>query len=499
MLTTRTSSRFSLTAVNVLVLALLSLVPVYGQANPLADAKKPQAVNIKKIAPSSTASKTVPTKKPAAARQPAVPNEISMVSGGAQLLKFPFSVSRVAVGDPNTLDYVVVSEKELYVLGKSIGTTTLIVWDQAQRSHIISSKVGMDIAPLRASLRQMLPKEKTLTVSTAADSVILNGVVSDTVAMEAAIRIASAYLKGQSETGGAASVQKVSLPERAASEPKSAGKLINLLEVADPQQVVLEVRIAEVSKNLLERLGLSFSTFAAGQLTNLSFSKGVLSVDPASSDPALGAIRYLLSGSRGQVLQLDALKEDDLVKILAEPTIVAMSGKEGSFTAGGQIYIPIPTVSGSSPTLQEKDFGIQLKFLPRVLEQGRIELQVAPEVSEILSFKQPDPPVFSVRKVSTTVQLKDGETLVIGGLMKNNVKENIKALPILGEIPILGALFRSSEFINERSELVVVVSPRLVRQALATAPALPTDSFIPPSRSEFFLEGKLQGGQQSAR
>jgi pilus assembly protein CpaC len=209
-----------------------------------------------------------------------------------------------------------------------------------------------------------------------------------------------------------------------------------------------------------------------------------------SVDPAIGALSYLLSGRKGQLLEVDAQKRDQLVKILAEPTIVAVSGKPGSFVSGGKVYLPVPAVSGSSPTLQETEFGIRLNFLPTVLDNGRINLKVEPEVSEPISFQTNL--AFSLRKVSSTVELKDGETLVIGGLLKNNVEEAISRLPILGDIPILGALFRSSEFKNNRSELVVVVSPSLVK-ATTSMPTLPTDNFVPPTRSEFFLEGKMEG------
>jgi pilus assembly protein CpaC len=282
-------------------------------------------------------------------------------------------------------------------------------------------------------------------------------------------------------------------------------RVINLMRIRDPQQVMLEVRIAEVSKDLLEKLGLSYTSLAKGQITS-AISSGAISTAEfdakkfavtggissrvVSASSATGALSYLLTGKWSGVFDINAQKDDGLVKILAEPTLVAMSGKEGSFLSGGSVYIPVPTVSGSSPTLQQTEFGIRLKFLPTVLDNGRISLQVSPEVSEpILVNGQTG---FSIRRVSSTVQMREGETLVIGGLIKDNLTESIKAFPLLGEIPILGALFRSTEFRNNKSELLVVVSPTLVR-ASTTMPALPTDSFVPPSRSELFLGGKLEG------
>jgi pilus assembly protein CpaC len=239
----------------------------------------------------------------------------------------------------------------------------------------------------------------------------------------------------------------------------------------------LEVRIAEVSKNLLDKLGLNFRSAA------------ITSSKLESIDPKLGALTYLLSGKYPGNISVEAQKGDELVKILAEPTIVAMSGKEGSFNAGGRAFIESPVVSGSSPTFTQVEYGVILRFVPTVLDNGRISLKVEPEVSEPLSI---DLRNYATRRVSTTVELRDGETLVIGGLLRSTVKEVVKAIPILGEVPILGALFRSAAFQDDRTELLVVVSPSLVR-ASSEPIALPTDNFIPPTRSEFFLGGRMEG------
>jgi len=205
----------------------------------------------------------------------------------------------------------------------------------------------------------------------------------------------------------------------------------------------------------------------------------------------------------GNTINLDAEKRDGLVRILAEPTIVAMSGQEGSFLVGGKVFIPITQSSGaagSAVTLQEREFGVGLKFVPTVLDGGRISLKVAPEVSEIsresVSAGTGDGstllPAFTTRRVSTTVQLQDGQSLVIGGLLRNNSSASSNAFPFLGELPIIGALFRSSQYAADLTELVVVVRASLV-QATEAAPALPTDTVTTPSRPEFFMERRLQG------
>ena len=201
--------------------------------------------------------------------------------------------------------------------------------------------------------------------------------------------------------------------------------------------------------------------------------------------------------NRDTNVKIQAERKDGWVKILAEPTIVAMSGQEGSFLVGGKIFIPVNQALGST-TYEERTYGVGLRFVPTVLDSGRINLKVAPEVSEpvkesVTAGTSASLPAFKSSYVSTTVQMAEGENLVIGGLLRDNINEIVRAVPLLGELPVLGALFRSTQFITERTELLVVVRPTLVK-ARREAPALPTDTFKPPSRSELFLGGQMQGG-----
>ena len=188
---------------------------------------------------------------------------------------------------------------------------------------------------------------------------------------------------------------------------------------------------------------------------------------------------------------------------------MAISGQEGAFLAGGKIFIPVPQTgtSGNTITLEEKEFGVGLRFTPTVLDEGRINLRVTPEVSELSQVGTPFTtvngatsvlPTITTRRASTTVQLMDGQSFAIGGLIKNNVSEAMKALPLLGEVPVLGTLFRSTEFQTDRSELLFIVTPRLVKP-LNPDYALPTDSFVPPSRTELFLNGQLEGASADGK
>ena len=303
-----------------------------------------------------------------------------------------------------------------------------------------------------------------------ADSLVLSGRVSDGMKVQRLMAITEAFNGGK--------------------------KVINMLRVHGAQQVMLEVKIAEVSKTLLDELGVDL---------NLTRAIGNTSVNLLSQFLSEGSTAVTATRANGRsTITLTAEMKKGLVKVLAEPTITAVSGQEGSFLAGGKIFIPVPQTSATGSTtitLEEKEFGVGLRFLPTVLEDGLINLRVTPEVSELsqvgttvkgMGDQSSLLPSITTRRASTTVQLRDGESFAIGGLVKSNVTEAIKAFPLLGELPVLGALFRSTAFQTEKSELLFVVTPRLAK-VLPPDYALPTDAFIQPTRAEFFLNGQLEG------
>jgi len=388
-------------------------------------------------------------------------------------------LQRVKVDDEKIVQVDVTSPREVVLHAKALGSTMVIILDKSGQSAVMDVRVVavttmMDAASLQTKLQQIMPNEKGIKVSTAADSLVLSGTVTDAVKADRAMALAEAY----------------------GSKDKDK-KVINMLQVAAPQQVMLEVKMAEVSKNILDKLGASFGASRANGGVAYAIASGFLSL--TSADPlSPGGLLTITKGNTA--IKIDAENKDGIVKILAEPNIIAISGQEGSFLAGGKIFIPVPqnnTGGGASVlTLEERDFGVGLKFTPTVLEEGMINLRVAPEVSELnqggTTVGGSVFPSFTVRRVSTTVQLRDGQSFAIAGLIKNNVTENIRRFPILGEIPIIGALFRSSSFQEDKTELLFVVTPRLVKP-LPPDFALPTDHFTPPSKTEFFLNGKLEG------
>jgi len=429
--------------------------------------------------------------------------ELSM--GKSSLMRMPSPVQRIAVGNPDIVDISLINPLQVYMLGKNFGSTNLTIWRKDGAVMVVDVSVNMDAERMEKKLRQLMPEETGIKVYPAADSVILTGVVSSAPKAKYAEDIAGAYLR---EISRSLTLPVVAGDGRVASGTamaasggggggggggSSATRVVNLLRVSQGQQVMLEVKVAEVSKVLLERLGVNFSGSATtagltyGILSNLFSSAGILSI----------------TREDGKGLSIDANKSDTLVKVLAEPNIIAMSGQEASFLAGGRLFIPVisSASAGTLPTvsLEEREYGVGVKFTPTVLDGGRINLKVAPEVSDIgkgTSFKvggvETILPNFTTNHVQTTVQLMDGQSLAIAGLIKNNVGEVVSRVPLLGDIPILGTLFRSSEFQNNRTELVFLITPRLVKP-MPEAPRLPTDNFVPPSRSEFFFEGRLEG------
>jgi pilus assembly protein CpaC len=277
-----------------------------------------------------------------------------------------------------------------------------------------------------------------------------------------------------------------------------------MLAVSDAQQVLLEVKVAEISKKLIDKLGAAMNL----KVLNGGWAYTILTDFLSGSSGLLNA----LNKATNEFVTIDGENRDGLVKILAEPNLMAISGQEGSFLAGGKVFFPVAQSStsggilvgtGTVPiTLQEQEFGVALKFTPTVLAGGRINLKVTPEVSElspegvaIQAFNtggRSIAPLIITRRASTTVQLYDGQSFAIGGLIKSNAASDIKAFPILGEIPIIGALFRSTAFQTEKTELLFVVTPHLVKPMVGSV-RLPTDSYIEPSRLELFLGGKMEG------
>jgi pilus assembly protein CpaC len=435
--------------------------------------------------------------------------QVTLSEGKSTLMRLPSPVTRLAVGDARIADVILLNPSEVYLLGRSVGSTNLIMWKKNNDATIMDIAVGIDTTALHSQMDLLLGDEKKdLKITTAADTVIVSGMVSDVVKADQILALANAYVQRSSRSGpaGAASPAAGATPAADSSgggrQSGSGPKVVNMMSIAAPQQVMLEVKVAEVSKTLVDQLGASIGINGTRGNWTYSLLSNLLSSNPSR----IGAAKP----SGGDFFNLDAQRRDGLVKVLAEPTIMAISGQEASFLAGGKIFIPVSqTNTNGSPTitLEEKEFGVGVKFTPSVLSGGRINLKVASEVSDLnrdgvgISATGISTtailPSFTTRRAITTVQLFDGQSFAIGGLIKNNVTANIKALPVLGEVPVLGPLFSSNDFQTDRSELVFIITPHLVKPLPADY-KLPTDGYIEPSRTEFFLGGKMEGARLPA-
>jgi pilus assembly protein CpaC len=429
------------------------------------------------------------------------------------------ALKRISVTDPTVIDYTLLSPTELYMLPKSYGTTNITLWTKDGKTAVLDIDVDIDTAELQGKLAELLPNEKNIKVVTAAKSIVLQGTVSNPEALSQAVDIADAYVRylnrdfvipivaGSKQVGAGTQISVGGGTSIRQASAVAGVQVINMLRVSDPMQVMLEVKVAEVSKGLLDQLGTKIEN---AKLTNhangdsISFASSLLALisSGASAGDAVGNNIKLNVGNA--TITINAQKGDSVVRLLAEPNIMAISGQEGSFLSGGKVYIPVlqNTTGGGATgiTLQEETFGVLLNFHPTVLANGRINLKVAPEVSEVTGTTNTpygQIPTLSVRKASTTVQLNDGQSFAIAGLIKNSVTETVNRIPMLGEIPILGALFRSSEFQEGKTELMFVVTPHLVKP-LPPNYQLPTDNLKTPNRPEYFLEGRMESATPPA-
>ncbi|UCH44491.1 MAG: type II and III secretion system protein family protein [Nitrospiraceae bacterium] len=410
------------------------------------------------------------------------PQKIFLTKGKSVILESPMPVKRISIVDTEVADALVLTPKEVYLTGKSIGKTSLTLWVDSKIHAIFELEITPDIAGLKEKIYEIFPEENDIHVTSTHDSIVLSGSVSSDLNLSQILALAEAYV-----------------PE----------KIINLMQVRGVHQVMLEVRVAEMSRDLTRRMGVNFNYISSsGANIGISMLNNLTSLPAegwpgnalAISDP----VNYLFSFTSDNTAWtgiIDALKEEGLVKILAEPTLIALSGQEARFLAGGEFPIPVPQELGRT-TIEYKKFGVGLQFTPTVLSDKKINMQVAPEVSE-LDFTNAVTlggfviPSITTRRVSTMIELADGQSFAIAGLLKDNVREIIHKFPFLGDIPVIGTLFRSTDFQKNETELIIIVTPHLVKPLEMAKQTLPTEQFIEPDDIEFYLHGKIEGKDKS--
>ncbi len=395
---------------------------------------------------------------------------IQIALGKSNLYRYDEPIIRVSVADAAIADVMVVSPKQIYLVGKKVGSTNVFIWHKDEKLSALDVTVGVDAGSVLGLLQQLMPAEKNIRVSSAGEALVISGQVSDASKVQQAILIAQEF---------------------------TDKKVLNMMTTDHLPQVLLEVKIAEVDKTIADTFGV--------QAQGSSFTFNMLNGTVAPLGFAASASGMIGTTSAWFQAQVNS----GLIKILAEPNIMAISGQDGEFLSGGIVFLPVPQSSGTGGsviTLQPQNYGVGVKFTPTVLAEGRINLKVSPQVSEVQTqgitvtagSSTTVLPAITTRQASTTVQLYDGQSFAIGGLIKNNVAEIISAFPGLANLPILGALFRSTSFRTDRSELLIVVTPHIV-QPLANKPGLPTDKFIQPSPSELFFKGQLEGSSTSPK
>lgn len=394
----------------------------------------------------------------------------------------PFA--EVSVANPGIADVAALSNTSIYILGKRSGRTTLTLLGEGGRLIAnVTIYVGPDLAELKDRFSEILPGEK-IDVRTANDGLVLSGTVSSAGRLARALELADRY---------------------------APGRISNMMTVGGTQQVMLKVRFAEVQRNASKELGFNWA-FAIGDPNSEArniFSAGetgdFLSGDNGPGLPYVGtkgsagilSIGYTAGGFLAQ-LTIDALEGKGLARTLAEPNLIALSGDAATFLAGGEYPIPVSDSDGGI-SVEYRPFGVSLGFTPTVLDDDLINLQVSAESSAIdtsvvvqgsgISFNG-----FAVRRANTTVELRDGQSFAIAGLLQDEFRDNASQIPWVGDVPVLGALFRSADYSSRQSELVIMVTVHLVSPVDGDSLSLPTDRIQAPSESELFLFGRM-GGQ----
>jgi len=419
---------------------------------------------------------------------------IELAVGKSDVLPIPESVKksdhiRVTIAAPEIADFLFIPKvnrksrvKSIYIKGKKAGATTLTLWKNGELLYVYDVEVNYDISLLKQRLNEVLPDERDIRIFAAKDSVTLAGNISSTENLNQVLVLAEAF------TG--------------------KGKIINLLKVAGGQQVMLEVKIAEMSRTVSKRLGINFSAINKGGDFGVNIIGGLGSFLTGGNlleygDNATGLFNFDSPGHNVTYTGvIDFLKGNGLVKILAEPTLIALSGQTANFLAGGEFAVPDIDDDGNVGT-EFKSYGVELAFLPTVLSNKRIAIKVEPAVTELdyettnANIDGTDVPGLLTRKASTMVELADGQSFAIAGILKESTKDNVTKYPGLGDIPILGALFKSSSFQKSETELVIIVTPHLVKPLNMAEQTLPTDFYIEPDDAEFYLWG-IFGQSQKA-
>ncbi len=412
--------------------------------------------------------------------------EINVARGQFLTAKTATNVGRVVVGNPEVATAVPLTSQSFYVLGKAEGRTNVAVYDAGDELlGTVNVEVGADTPDLAASIQEVIPKGN-IKVETINGKLRLSGTVPDGVTLRKALELAEQY---------------------------GSEGVINALRVTGGQQVMLEVRFIEANRNAGRELGVSWygrrlsqppgRDVRSGGFTprgDDEIRDGVIrfnSTLPSGNSPFGTLIANFLGGGVSADVLVQALEEKGLARRLAEPNLIALSGEKASFLAGGEVPIPVSYENGRI-SVEYKEYGVRLNFTPVVLDNGLINLKLEPEVSQVddsvrVSTGAISVPSFITRRANTSIEVRDGQSFAMAGLLQTTHTKNQEQLPWLGQLPIVGALFRSSGFQEQETDLVIIVTPRLVKPAKPGQPLrTPLDGSKPSNDVEFFLMGSLE-------
>lgn len=422
-------------------------------------------------------------------------------------------VKKISVGNPEIADILVTSPNQLYLLGRSLGSTNVLLWDG--RDQLIDSldlEVVHDLGGLKSKLHELMPNEQ-ISVFSSQGGLVLRGQVSSAAAMDTAVKLAKTYAaQAESIVQGEGEAAKAS--------PTQGLEVINLLTIGGSQQVMLEVKVAEVQRSLMKSIDMRFNALDFGSSSrwktgaynggsSLGFDEDGLLNPTSLFGDGRGIFGQFLSENFLFNVTLEAAKDNGSAKVLAEPTLTTLSGQQAEFISGGEF--PVPVTEDDGITIEYKEFGVGVKFVPVVLDSGRINLNLNVLVSELSNTNAlvldtglnsvlgngvtQTIPSLTKRSSQTTVELGNGQTIAIAGLISENTRDFVSRFPGLGDLPLLGHLFRSQQFINGETELVILVTPHLAKPVDARTVSLPTDRFVEPSDQEFYLLGKTKGSE----
>lgn len=418
--------------------------------------------------------------------QGAASSSLNVPMNRAVVVESDVPFAELSIANPGIADISTLSDRTIYVLGKEPGRTTLtLLGGDGRLITNVEVQVTPDIAEFKERLKQILPNEQ-IEVRTANDGIVLSGTVSSAAKLDRALDLAARYA-----------------PDR----------ISNLMSVGGSQQVMLKVRFAEMQRSVAKSLSSSLTfngnvlggdlginggsnTYSGGAASNGAFSTGQI---PSANENNAAMLFGFNAGSLQIGVLLEALESKGVVRTLAEPNLTALSGQEAKFLAGGEYPVPVAQADNKI-TVEYKPFGIELNFTPRVVDGDLINLSLEAAVSSVDPANGFTNNGFSIdafrrRETSTTVEMRDGESFAIAGLLQDDFTNLNGQVPWLGDIPVLGALFRSAEFKRQQSELVIIVTPHLVTPTRGEALALPTDRVRIPTEAEMFLFGKVAGSK----